>query len=266
MKNMRKILMSAFGIALLLTACSEDYPERTESYKPASDVMSVYFPSSEGGTVEITPTATTYEVKVSRMDSTKAAVIPLKKSYDISGLFTIPSSVTFAAGQKDATVQITFPDLVDFRLYPIGLELDETYTNPYDSLVIGTSKLALTITQTDWTNYAVGEFTSEFFDGSWSQTLQYSKILKRYKLTDLYATGYGFQFSWDGSAAVDFVGETATGYIDSDYGMIYATGDSDPKKSFYVADSKSFTFNIEFTVSAGSFGAYNEVFVITQKY
>lgn len=266
MKNMRKIIMSAFGIALMLTACSEDYPERTESYKPASDVMSVYFPASESGTVEVAPTATTYLVNVSRMDSSKAAVIPLKKIYDLSGLFTIPSSVTFAAGQKDATVQITFPDLVDFKLYPIGIELDETYTNPYDSLVIGTSKLALTISQTDWADYAVGEFTSAFFDDHWTQTLQYSKILDRYKLTDLYATGYGFQFSWDGSEAVDFMGETATGYVDSKYGMIFATGDSDPTKSFYKSASKSFTFNMEFTVSAGKIGVYDEVFVITQKY
>ena len=258
--------MSVATVVLLLTACSEDYPGRTESYKPANDVMSVYFPSTIPGSVEVAPSDTIYTITISRKDSSKASAVGLKELYDLNNVFTVPKTVHFAAGEKDVNVDITFPDLVDFQIYTLGLELEEDFTNPYDTLVAGTSRLVLNIAQTDWTDYAMCDYVSSFWDASWPVLMQYSAILDSYRMSNWWNTGTSFIFTWDGSAVLSTPGKTSTGYNYDSYGAVYATASEDSTLTFYNPDDQKFTFNMEFTVSAGSFGSYIETFVIDQTY
>jgi hypothetical protein len=264
-----KSLMFAGVSAFLLTACTEDLPERTPSYVPAADCMEVYFPNSNKAVTEVEQTVNSVEVTLSRVKTTSAASISLKE-VDKSDVFTIPATVDFAAGQKDATITISFTGLEAFIQYSLGIQLDETYTNPYVENADGTTNFLLQLTQADWKDYANGSFNSWFFEAAWDQKLQYSETLGMYRFPDVWVVGYAYAFSWDGGASIVPGGTKAStglyvqpsGYVHPTYGMIQTN--TDASNSGYDSATKTFKFNIKWTVPAGSFGAGDETYTITQ--
>ncbi len=269
MKNIRTILMTTGILAFLFSGCSEDFPERTPSYVPAADAIEAYFPSSNASTVEVAPTDTAYLITVSRVDTVNADTVLIKESYDMDNVFTVPESITFAAGQADTTIMITYGDLVDFQEYSLGIELDEESTNPYDTLVAGTTKFILHLTQTDWTDYAVGQYVSTLY-GSWVQVMQHSTILNLYKLPNLWTIGSYLLFSWDGSAVVTPYGTsngTYVGFPTGDsyppYGAITAQIYEDPAKTFYTTSTQQFSFYVVYAMSEVAYKAITDTYTIT---
>lgn len=137
------------------------------------------------------------------------------------------------------------------------------------------NEIAVTTPDTtkDWRNFASGTFVSSFFEESSTKVLQHSKPLNRYRLIDLYATGYNMEFEWDGGSKVTVLGSiykpgvtsykpaVETGYIDSTYGMIWAIFNG---ANTYDDATKVFTFPITWRVTAGNFGTYTDTYTITQ--
>lgn len=277
MKRNKFIIVAMVGLALVVASCSEEYPERSASYVPASDVISAFFPVSNPSTVEVLPTDSFYTIVVSRLDTTEAATVKLNETSDISNMFSIPESITFAAGQKEAELKISFLDLVDFQDYQYGIQLDESTTNPYDTLMTGSTRYVMNITQTDYVNYGIGTFSSPaFWGGDWEQLLQYSAILDCYRFPNLFANGAHILFTWGGqeSTVVMPLGTNysanwntqVTGSKDPDYGMITAYISKLPANTYYVPATKTFKFYIQYIVSAGSFGKYTETFTVSTFY
>lgn len=277
MKKNKLVLLAMVGLALIVASCSEEYPERTASYVPASDVTGAFFPASNPSIVEVLPTDSFYTITVTRLDTTKAATVKFHETSDVSNMFSIPENITFEAGQKEAELKIAFLDLVDFQNYEYGIEMDESTTNPYDTLMTGSTRYVMNITQTDYVDYAIGTFSSPLmWEGSWEQLLQYSTILDCYRLPDLFATGSHILFSWGGpdSTVVMPLGTVysaswntqETGYKDPDYGMITAYISKLPANTNYTPATKTFKFYIQYVVAAGSFGKYYENFVVSSFY
>ena len=111
----------------------------------------------------------------------------------------------------------------------------------------------------DYKPYGQGTWTSSFFGGSWKVDVEYSTVGNRYRIKSLYKDGYGFSFSPNGSNVTVYPnGAIETGYVHARYGMVSISDQG----STYDAASKTFTFNFNFTVSAGSFGAASETLTL----
>ena len=130
---MNKIFKSAFValvalIGLTMTSCVNkyDYDAATASGEQ------VYFDNSTSK-VALSKDATSFTVPVLRVATTEAATIALT-STDESGIFTIPSSVSFAAGENKALVTIGYDptklEYDDFKTITLSLS-DASYGTPY---------------------------------------------------------------------------------------------------------------------------------------
>lgn len=130
---MNKIFKSAFValvalIGLTMTSCVNkyDYDAATASGEQ------VYFDNSTSK-VALSKDATSFTVPVLRVATTEAATIALT-STDESGIFTIPSSVSFAAGENKALVTIGYDptklEYDDFKSITLSLS-DTSYGTPY---------------------------------------------------------------------------------------------------------------------------------------
>ena len=82
---------------------------------------------------------------------------------DIKEVFVLPDSVSFAAGESTAQIEVAFSNLDKFKTYTLGLRLDEKASDPYEINELGTTNFVVNIQQEDWTDYAQGTFTSGFF-------------------------------------------------------------------------------------------------------
>jgi len=104
-------------------SCSDD-----DDYVPA--VMpgnaQVYFSNAQESTVNIVEDQTEFDVLVLRQDTEGELTVNIQAN-DPSGIFTIPSTVTFADTEATANLHITydFADIEGNVRYPISLKIDE---------------------------------------------------------------------------------------------------------------------------------------------
>ena len=99
---MKKIFKYAYMALMVIMAasissCSGDDVE----YTPAEQVegMQVYFSSSNASAITLSSQETTFDVAISRILTSESATVSLN-SNDESGLYTIPSSVTYPPGME----------------------------------------------------------------------------------------------------------------------------------------------------------------------
>ena len=132
---MNKIFKSAFValvalIGLTMTSCVNKYDYDADT----ASGEQVYFDNSTSK-VALSKDATSFTVPVLRVATTEAATIALT-STDESGIFTIPSSVSFAAGENKALVTIGYDptklEYDDFKSITLSLS-DTSYGTPYGS-------------------------------------------------------------------------------------------------------------------------------------
>lgn len=109
---MNKIFNKLFWVmavcGLTMTACS-DVPDREPSPEIPANCNGVYFDENYKIIKELEPEAATIiDVKISREKSTEAIDVPLKVIEDKNNVFSVPESVSFAAGESTTTVSISF--------------------------------------------------------------------------------------------------------------------------------------------------------------
>lgn len=104
MKNIKSLLYAAAAVLLLpLTSCSDDdYPQ-----VPAPAGQEVYFSDTLATSYTLTRDASKVEIPLMRVKTEEAETVQLIFE-DESGLFTIPSSVTFAAGANSSNIAIAY--------------------------------------------------------------------------------------------------------------------------------------------------------------
>lgn len=132
--KINKLFLGLLGmVALLFTACSEN---KDDDYQWASvSGEQVFFSNELPATVELSRTSNTFSIPVKRMNSDGAVTVSVTAS-DPSGLFTIPSSVSFSAGQSETNLVIGYT--YDIENFPFdefkNLEITlggEELTTPY---------------------------------------------------------------------------------------------------------------------------------------
>lgn len=116
--------------AAFIASCSDD---KDYEWAPLTGGNQVYFSNTLPSSINLSKSATTFTVPVSRVDSTSAASYTI--AVDADQLFvTAPTSVSFNAGQAVADLVLTYnPDTLAYDLFrTIKLTItDEANTNDY---------------------------------------------------------------------------------------------------------------------------------------
>lgn len=149
--------MSALVASLaLFAACSDDLTY-TPGEQPTGE--GVYFSNELASTIELQENDNSVTIPVSRSNADAAFTAALEISTEYGSVFNIPSSVTFAAGQKTADVKITFDfaDIVTDTNYGIKLSLvDPSVGTPYGSVAY-----TFTILYSPWEVLGMGLYTDD---------------------------------------------------------------------------------------------------------
>jgi len=273
MKLLNKFRFSILlaSLSLLLFASCEDKLVREES--PASNINStnVYFATSNKSSIVLGVSATTFDVIVSREKTTTAQSVALSAENAYGAIFSIPSTVDFAAGEAQKTIKVTVSNMEMMKPYHIAIEIDGDQTKPYTAQTLY-PRIEITVLKEDFAPYANGTFSDYFFAPgddyiTWPLTLEYSALSKIYRLKACWLyTGYDLTFTWDKASVIGIIGTTSTtykvvqtGYVHSSYGMVSAYFGA----CTYNATTKTFTFPITWRVAAGSFGMYPDYYQIT---
>ena len=127
------LLLAVVG-ALTFASCEHKYADWTPG--PQDTNMGVYFPSTSGFVVAATDTSV--DIAVARSNADEAASVSLRYAAlngagEATELFTIPSQVEFAAGEKESKLTITFDgSQLNFgEKYALTIKLDEKEASKY---------------------------------------------------------------------------------------------------------------------------------------
>jgi len=129
--KLNKLFLGLFcASAALLASCSDD---NDYQWAPKTGGNQVYFSNALPSSYNLSKSANTFTVPVSRVDSTAAATYSI--ALQANELFvTAPASVSFDAGQAVANITLTYnPDTLaydDFQNATLTIT-DEANTNPY---------------------------------------------------------------------------------------------------------------------------------------
>ncbi|MDR0895348.1 MAG: hypothetical protein LBN06_08655 [Prevotellaceae bacterium] len=154
-------------MTLTLVGCGSDDDNYTPGEPAATDCMNVYFDASNATSIELAPTAASFNVVVMRPDDKKAsaASVPLEM---INGadFFEASTAANFAAGETSTTITVSAKSGA-----PTGENLtvelaikDPAYANPYST---GLAYYGCTAMIVQWNTLGEGQFFDSFcFVGS----------------------------------------------------------------------------------------------------
>lgn len=143
-------------LTLTLGSCTEEYDYVAQKAKG----QQVYFSNSLASSVTIADNGAHFIVPINRIDTAEELTVNLTAT-DESGTLTIPSTVTFKAGESEANITIDYdPSQIEpDTYYDVTLALaDADYTTPY-----GDSNYSFNIVM--WPPYTVigtGKFTDAY--------------------------------------------------------------------------------------------------------
>lgn len=229
-------LISYIGLAALavsVAGCTDSV-----DYSPAQPVSSpgVYFDEQETA-FEIDSNAEAYGVAISRGASDEALTVALEVTGDTEQ-FTVPSSVSFAAGQSSTTISVT--PLVDnmeaFATYTIAIAISDDVTTPY---LLNSWEGTFTYSEgQEWISIGEGQFTDDIIASLFSNINCMTwtvEVERHYSTEGLYriVNPYGcdasyFASYYTGDAENDYLVINATNpsqvYFGSTPGESYSTG------------------------------------------
>ncbi len=268
------ILTALFAFA----SCQEE----SAPYEPGNPINkegnNVYFSEENPSSYTLTLADNQFTVVIERENDDKAISVPLTYFSETSGIFDGPKTVDFGAGETSKEISVLFQNADPFEKYNIQISIPEEFTNQYkDQPAYPIFKAS--VIQEDYAPFKTGYYFDYFwYEDGWDQVLEYSAMLDKYRLRDVWEVGADFTFSWDGDQTFAFdASKIPTGINHSSYGLISAGPSAD--NCAYAADaatverydnavfggtvcgaSHAIYFAFTWTVSAGSFGDYYNAF------
>ena len=193
MKKMKTyISILALGaLALTFNACTDE-PEWEPSPAQTEGIMAY---------IDIdTPTSYTYlpndeqafEITFGRQVSTEAATVHLTTEGD--DVFTVPSTVDFAAGESEKTIKVTF-DIPTGSSASIRIALGEG-----ESYLYGISEQTFEVTRDyTWEDAGAAVYSdAAIYGGTYEVEIQSAKEQPGlYRIVDVFGDGYNMQFELD---------------------------------------------------------------------
>lgn len=128
MKTNKIIIASLMAVGMLFAACTEEAPLREPS--PAEN-GTVFFSATNATAVELEPNST-FSVVVCREATAESATFKLTYTESVDSAFTLDPTVTFAAGDSIAIVNVTLnPVLKAGTAATLSLTIPETMATYY---------------------------------------------------------------------------------------------------------------------------------------
>ncbi len=126
-KNIKITLLALLAVFGLASCDKNDY-----EYSPASVVAGsqVYFPLTNVTSMELNGLEGSFTVPVSRVDASEAINVKLTSSSSVKG-YVVDDAVSFAEGQKEAEIKVSYKDLEYDETATLNIKLDGDVTTPY---------------------------------------------------------------------------------------------------------------------------------------
>ena len=246
MKNFFNYSVALAALLMLtMNACTEDC-EYSPAPIPNNNDIVVSFSSDADNNMEVAPTdAKEMTIEVSRENTDSEVSVPLKVMRNDENIFQIPGSVTFAAGKKTATVKITFPEIKEGVVYKFEILLDNG--NIYSDNAVTNTMGSVQCVQ--WNQLGKGTVASQIYEEQYAVMVYKAGHAKWYKIYSMYEDGKDIVFKVDDANKVTVEKQAALTH--NTYGVASIEGSGNLKDGVI-------TVNVELTVSAGSFGFYQE--------
>lgn len=263
MKIFNKLaIVATMAAGIGFTSCQEELAYEVGA--PAAQDSAVVYFTSNMAEVVLQLQDSTFEIGIARY-VTEAATYNLNVAIEdgTNGNIVVPTSVTFDEGDLDTTITVTVDEITLMQGYTVKVAIDEAWVNPYAA---DNTVLSFTVKREDYVPYAAGTYYNYFLYGPespYEQVLQYSPATDTYRIQDCWYLGGGSViFTWKNDTDINVTTKTIkTGYNHPSYGMISANYLNDQCYAEVEGNMVQMVFYINFTVSAGSFGEYPNVFV-----
>jgi hypothetical protein len=239
MKNIFKYSLALLTVILGFVSCDS---ERDDNYQPASiSGKQVFFANGLPTKYEISPDANSFSVSISRGDTVGALTVPLNVTLGEGSIFTVPSSVTFAAGEKNAPIVISYdPAKIVYGDYTsVKIDIaDASMTTLY-----GLSSYQFTAGVTAWVDFGKG-FYREDIISTWYNlghpvyevTIQKNTVKNGlYRIVNPYGKNYGNAIS------EALGGDDWANYYDYDNDYFMEINASNPEAVYIVGDKTGAT-------------------------
>lgn len=258
MKLNKYILGIGLLTAALFTSCDTDnvteiYENDTLGATFTFEIQEVNFPAYdyEGFDVEVVRSnkiseAVELPIKVSLLDE-KGNEKPLPDT------FTAPATASFKAGEFKTMIHVKVGDITSGKVYQVAIDLDETQA----SIDAMTRKVALVYRDYTYSKMGMGKVISSMFEGYEGDVEFYrADDIHWYKAIAPYDDGYDIVFKI-GKDNMVLVEKQPIAADISGFGVTSVAGTGELKDGVI-------TVKLEFTVSAGSFGAMTETFILPE--
>lgn len=185
-------------VALAMSSCTSDY-----DYTGAPKVNNeVYFSNTQESTIELSKSNSSFDITLHRVDTKGELTVPLTYTPGEGSIFTVPASVTFADGEAEAPIKVSYnPSDLQYGTYTggtISVEgegIDNTY---------GIGTFTFKAGATEWvdinTNKSMGSYREDVlttFFSSVDNTVDEVKIQKsvveegKYRIVNPYESWKG---------------------------------------------------------------------------
>lgn len=150
---------------LSLNSCSSD-DDYTPGPEVAADCADLSFGSDNVQNMEVDPDITSIDIQVYRANTQATGTYAIKVLTNQDSVFTVPESVSFAAGQEEAVITASFSKSELGKTYTLEVGFDDADINPYTD----TNKtFAYTVTRVKWNIVGTGQWLDGFWYGFWDE-------------------------------------------------------------------------------------------------
>ncbi len=253
---------------LAFVACDDD-DDYKKGKETAADCPALTFGADNVFSEEMEPTEpTSYDITVYRENATDAASYSIIVLTNTDDAFVVPETVTFAAGQTEATITITFDDTEIGKEYSLEISLADDDVDMYSENAYQT--FSFSVTRVKWNALGMCTYTDDFFTTFYGvgQVTWEVEIEERDDLPGYFRLVYPYDEKyiwndpgdWDESKTYYLIVDATDPYgvfipqqeigVDWGYGMIsvWSIADYDVQAGSTLADEKS----------AGNCGTYDE--------
>ena len=262
MKISKIFLMAGLAIMTIVATSCSSKDDWAPGEPTTSGGQNVYLDTEEN--IALPMDGNTFEVTFKRTTTNGDLTIPVNFSTPTPEIFTsVPSTVTFASGASEAKITITCKqDMEVFHTYRATITIDQQYTMQYADAETNCPKAELNVIKEDYQPFKSGTYYSQFFETEEPAVLEYSEMMDVYRFKDV-TEGQTFTFTVDEDNNISIIeAKIPTSYVHSSYGPITANRTNKPSFVEVEDGVTTYYFNFEYTVNAGSFGAYYDYFVV----
>lgn len=165
MKNIFKYTFAAVLGAMTLAACTNEYKYDGVGEADKATAAGAYFlETGNPKNLEVEPGAEEFDLTLTRTNTESAQTVGIAVVSDEAGIFEVPSSAQFAAGENTATIHVTAPRAEEGGQYSLTVGIVEEQQSIYS---IGAQTYTVNMVVQKWeklgTGYWVDGVISTYF-------------------------------------------------------------------------------------------------------